>query len=305
MLRTQSRSAPGVHTISLILSLFCVEQIAIADQFEDLCADRTAIEHVYYSHRTGTQKPFAEFLPPSSIRKLVDEDLHKESVLRSVYHVEISDAEIQAEVARMESSSRAPDVLKELEQALANDRNRIGRSLAKPFLVERTLRKHFADDSSLHQAQRQKIQDLRADLLKMKKEEESLIEILKAARSSEIGVVDEVTWTFGQGNPSHVGSTGQEVKSTGGAYSLEALPSSTNTASNSTLHPFEDLPPRLQGVLKAQLNKPRDLSAVIELPTSFILCVLKERTRERISVTMVSSPKRDYDTWLRDQPFFP
>ena len=97
MPQTQSRSTRRIKIAWLVLCLLCCKQICVGGQFEDLCADRAAIEHVYYSHRTGTQKPFAEFLPPSSIQKLVNEDLHKENVLRSVYHVEISDAEIQAE----------------------------------------------------------------------------------------------------------------------------------------------------------------------------------------------------------------
>jgi len=274
--------------------------------------DRTAIERVYYGHRTGTKPPFAERLPPAAIEQMVRQDLHKEAVLQRVYRSTVKDAQVASEVARMEKSTRAPEVLKELKEALGNDRKRIGRSLAKPLLVERELRQAFADDQSLHQRQRERIQDLRNRLLKMKKEGESSSDISEAARKSGVGAFNEVTWTLPPA--SRQNSKTKPVKSTGGPYGLEssvkgagaargdARPTDPTEQGVEQIHLFGNLPSRMQAVLKAQLLKPGDVTGVIELPTEFLVCILKERTSEKIKVALLSAAKRDYEAWLREQP---
>ena len=61
---------------------------------------------------------------------------------------------------------------------------------------------------------------------------------------------------------------------------------------------FEDLPSDLQNVLRAQLLKPGDVGAVIETPQGFLLYLAKERTSEKLSVAVLSLPKRSYEEWL-------
>ena len=43
----------------------------LAADLSTLCADREAVERVYYEHRLGTKPPFAEVLPPTSLEELV------------------------------------------------------------------------------------------------------------------------------------------------------------------------------------------------------------------------------------------
>ncbi len=65
---------------------------------------------------------------------------------------------------------------------------------------------------------------------------------------------------------------------------------------------FEDLEPELQNVLRAQLQKPGDVSALVETPGAFLLFVAKEKSATELSVASFSLPKRSYDEWLSQQP---
>jgi hypothetical protein len=53
--------------------------------------------------------------------------------------------------------------------------------------------------------------------------------------------------------------------------------------------------------LRAQLNQPGDISAVIEMPGSFLLFVAKEKNAQTWTTTELSLPKKSYSTWLNDQ----
>ena len=61
---------------------------------------------------------------------------------------------------------------------------------------------------------------------------------------------------------------------------------------------FEDLPLELQKVLNAQLNKPEDVSAVIETPNGFLLSRATGRADRRLSAASVRFAKRGFDAWL-------
>jgi hypothetical protein len=285
----------ALTALALAILLAPVSHVRAA-QLQELCVDRTAIEGVYYGHRTGIKEPFSQVLSAAAIEQLVRQDLHKEAVLQRVYHTVIKDSQVGAEIARMEKSTHSPEVLKELKQALGNDRQRIGRSLAKPLLVEKELRQAFADDQSLHHHQRERLQDLRNLLLKMKKEGENFSEISAAARKSGVGAFNELTWSLPA--PSR-----QTSKTKGPVTAREdARPTKPNEQGIQQVHSFGNLPSRMQAVLKAQLLKPGDVTGVIELPTEFLICILKERTGEKMNVAMVTAAKRDFESWLREQP---
>ena len=110
---------------------------ARADDFTSLCADRAAIERVYYNHRSGEKSPFEQTLPEAALEKLVREDQVKEAALKKVYGVEITPALLEAEVQRINASTRAPEMLNEIKSALGNNPARFANAFAKPFLVER------------------------------------------------------------------------------------------------------------------------------------------------------------------------
>lgn len=64
----------------------------------------------------------------------------------------------------------------------------------------------------------------------------------------------------------------------------------------------EDLDPELQKVLRVQLQKPGDVSVVIEMPGGFLVFLAKEKSAESLSAASLSIPKRSYEEWLKQQP---
>jgi hypothetical protein len=152
----------GAPTLWLLLALCCP---VWADGLAGLCESWTAIERVYYSHRLGQKPPFEEVSPASLVERLVREDLRKEAALQRVYRVELTPAMLEAEVQRINSTTRAPEMLAEIKAALDNDPDRFARAFAKPLLVERLLRNKFDNDDALHAATRREAERVREQLL--------------------------------------------------------------------------------------------------------------------------------------------
>jgi hypothetical protein len=65
---------------------------------------------------------------------------------------------------------------------------------------------------------------------------------------------------------------------------------------------FEDLDPELRNVLQVQLQKPGDVSAVIEMPGGFLVFLTKERKADTLTAASRTIPKRSYEEWLTPPP---
>jgi hypothetical protein len=287
-----------------------------------LCADRATIERVYYSHRTGTKPPFEETLPADALRRLVQTDLAKEAALKNVYGVGVTPAMLAAEVQRINTTTRAPEVLAELKAALGNETNRFARTVARPIVVERLLRNRFENDDALHAPRRREAERVREQLLRTVAADvsrrtnnpapdqrrltsaatnglvEKLVAILKNSHSN---AVTETTWQLGarpaEAQPPSADEL--EIKKRFGpeAKILSAPPSAGREAKQY----FGDLPGELQRVLRVQLRQAGDVSAVIETPGGFMLYVCQEKTAATLSVAILSLPKRSYEEWLTEQ----
>jgi hypothetical protein len=288
-----------------------------------LCADRAAIERVYYEHRLGNKPPFEQLLPPSVIEQLVKQDLHKEAALKKFYRVDLSANQIEAEVKRIDTTTRAPETLAELKKALGDDPARFARSVAKPIVVERELRARFDNDDQLHAPQRRVAEKIRARILAARTNSASFDQLLSLLKEAGAGIVTEVTWQLapresdqvasaapsanGRAAPVSVSPAVSQVKARGGPYSVEATAQIAQVLSPpsqpSMARPFhfEDLPGDLQKVLGTQLQKPADVSAVIETPGSFLLFLAKERTAASLSAASLTIPKRSYEQWVAEQ----
>lgn len=266
----------------LILTLATTAGSGRTEDFATLCSDRTAIERVYYNHRLGNKPPFEKTMPPGLTEKMVHEDLHKEAVLKKVYGVEITPAILDAEVQRINLSTRAPEILAELKAALGNDTNRFARTVAKPIIVERLLRQRFENDDQLHAAQRREVERVRETLLTAKKQGGSLKSLVALLKKDHPNEVTELTWNY------------NAADDTRSALAPGAHP-------NPSLY-FDDLPPDLQKVLRAQLRQPADISGVIEMPNAFSLYVAKANTSELLSAAVLLLSKRSYEEWLKGQP---
>ena len=269
-----------------------------SEDFKTLCNDRAALERIYYDHRTGTKPPFEQALPLATLERLVREDLTKETALKEVYGVEISPALLDAEVLRINTTTRAPDMLAEIKAAFGNDVARFANTFAKPILVESLLRQKFENDDKLHAPQRQQVEQVRTALLKAKTDgasAEKLVALLKEGRSNE---VSEATWQL-SGRSAEASATAAEEMEIREKFGPNAqLLSSPASAGLDQKFYFEDLPGDLQNVLRAQLRQPGDVSAVIETPGGFLLYVAKARTDAVLTVGSFSLPKRSYEQWL-------
>src|ERR1039457_2979241 len=87
-----ARRSSGILTVKraearapLTLLLLSLYSIALAADLASLCADRAAIERVYYNHRLGEKPPFEQVLPPATLENLVRQDLRKEAALKQAY----------------------------------------------------------------------------------------------------------------------------------------------------------------------------------------------------------------------------
>jgi hypothetical protein len=304
-----------ISSLVVIVACGLVAIINAAAPEQPLVDDRTAIELVHYNHRLGQKPPFRDALPSGQIEKMVALDLKKEAVLNAVYGVEVTTAMVDAEVKRIDATTRAPDVLAELKAAVGNDLGRFARSIAKPIVVERLLRARFENDDKLHGAERGRVVALRTRLLEAR--DGTYANRLALIKAAKLGDVPELTWQMTRRPPDDqsrsspgMPAVSTEIKARSGAYSIVATAQmaqvlaspESSVLNHEGTHYFEDLPPELQNVLRAQLVNPGDVSAVIETSQGFLLYLARERSGGALSVALLSVPKRNYDEWLSKQP---
>jgi hypothetical protein len=255
--------------------------LALGDDFTVRCEDRAAIEQVYHQHRLGEKPPFEQVLPRATLEKLVQQDLRKEAALKKAYGVEVTPAMLDAEVQRINTTTRAPAVLAEIKAALGNDPARFAEAMARPIVVERLLRERFENDDRLHALQRREMERVRTSLTNAaaalgskgdtNRVAATLLALLKHPHSND---VIETTWLLGP------------------------RPAETNVPGGERKVYFTDLPQDLQRVLNAQLRQRGDVSAVIETPRGFLFYLVMDKTAESLNVAGLSLPKRSYDEWL-------
>ena len=289
------------HTLASGIVLLAVAAFGAEPDLRALLRDRAAVERVYYAHRLGVKPAFEKVSPPELIERLVKGDLRKATVLKQVYGVEISPALLDSEVQRINSTTRAPEILAELKAALGNEPERFARAVAQPILVERILRNKFDNDDSLHVAQRRQVEAARAQLLAAKQAGATVDKLTTLFNDVGSNQVSETTWQLGARSATNSPAESPdavEIKKRFGP-NAQLLSSPTHDAERKFY--FDDLPAPLQQVLRAQLRQAGDVSAVIEMPAGFTLYLAREKTAEALSVAALSVPKRSYEQWLDEQ----
>ena len=267
------------------LLFVATHSVVKADDFTQRCADRKAIERVYRAHQLRAA-------PSERIEQTVQSDAHKERVLQRVYGVEITPAMLAAEVHRIATTTPAPKVLAEIRRALGNSTARFSLSVAQPILVERELRRCFENDAALHAPERHEAEQARAAFLAGK----------------AVAHLREIVWQLTPRIP----------------FCILKVPAPAQPITHSTVDPavqfehalaasefariaqgplyFSEMDPELLAILRPQLQRPGDVSAVIELRGGFFVFAVKERTKETLATVSLSIPKRSYATWLAEQP---
>ena len=148
----------------LLLSGVSPGQSSSTFSLGDRISCRTAIEQVYWRHRTGTRGDaaskisFEESVPPSVIQRNAEDTVLKSAALERFWGVTITDSQLQAELDRMAKNSKAPDVLAELLTALDNDPTKAAECLARPLLVDRLIQTYYSSDERFHGALKSRAQ---------------------------------------------------------------------------------------------------------------------------------------------------
>src|SRR4029453_291468 len=122
--------------------------------FADRVAYQRAIEDVYWRHRIwpdtnpGPKPPLDTVMSQAGIEKKVEDYLRNSQTLEDYWQRPLSADQLQAEMERMASHSKQPEVLRELFEALGNDPFVIAECLARPVLTERLIADLLAQDET-------------------------------------------------------------------------------------------------------------------------------------------------------------
>src|SRR5215831_1572660 len=124
--------------------------------FAERVTYQRAIEDVYWRHRiwpneNACRKPTLDaVISQAQLEDKVGSYLRRSQMLEDSWHRPITAEQLQAEMDRMATHSKQPEVLRELFEALGNDAFVIAECLAKPVLTERLV----ADLSAQHETGR-------------------------------------------------------------------------------------------------------------------------------------------------------
>lgn len=122
--------------------------------FADRIAYQRAIEEVYWRHRIwpkenpGPKPSLDEVMSPVQIEKKVEDYLRDSQLLTDQRQRPITPGELQAEMDRMASHTKQPDVLREVFAALGNDPFVIAECVARPILVGRLIESGIRDSEA-------------------------------------------------------------------------------------------------------------------------------------------------------------
>jgi hypothetical protein len=111
--------------------------------FADRVAYQRAVEELYWRHRIWPKenprpKPsLDEVMSQEQIQQKVDGYLRNSQLLADQWQKSITPEQLQAEIDRMASHTRQPEVLRELFAALGNDPFIVAECLARPVLSDR------------------------------------------------------------------------------------------------------------------------------------------------------------------------
>ena len=86
----------------------------------------------------------------AQIEKKVEDYLRNSQALEDYWQRPITPDQLQAEMERMASHTKQPEVLRELFAALGNDPFVIAECLARPVLAERLITELYAHDQRFH-----------------------------------------------------------------------------------------------------------------------------------------------------------
>src|SRR5881409_3516117 len=125
-------------------------------KYAERVAYQRAIEDVYWRHRIWPKerpdpKPSLDaVMSQAQLEKRVTDYLRKSQALEGYWQRPITSQQLQAEMDRMATHTKQPEVLQELFEALGNDPFVIAECLARPALAKRLVTNWYAYDQRIH-----------------------------------------------------------------------------------------------------------------------------------------------------------
>ena len=113
--------------------------------FAERVSYQRAIEEIYWRHRIwpkenlSAKPPLDAVVSDAELKKKVETYLRNSQALEDYYNEPLSADQLQAEMERMASQTKQPEVLRELFAALGNDPFVVAECLARPVLSERMI----------------------------------------------------------------------------------------------------------------------------------------------------------------------
>src|SRR5436309_4960441 len=159
-------AAAGLTSSGTLLALSQHDALGRARRtltFQERVAYQRAIEDVYWRHRIWpTQRPDPKparnaVMSQAQLEKKVTDYLRKSQALEDYWHRPITAEQLQAEMDRMATHTKQPEVLQELFEALGNDPFVIAECLARPTLTARLLTNWYAYDQRIHGNLKQRV----------------------------------------------------------------------------------------------------------------------------------------------------
>ena len=189
----------NISLVALLILLLCGVSLAQSSSTFTLgerIACRTAVEKVYWQHRATTQSnaaasmvSFEESVPSAVIQRNAEDAVLKSAALERFWGVSITGSQLQAELDRMASNSKAPEVLAELFAAVGSDPQKAAECIARPLLVDRLMQTYYSSDERFHGA------------LKAR----ALSELSIGTLSNSSGQYREIEWRRGRGTSTDPG----------------------------------------------------------------------------------------------------
>ena len=124
---------------------------SVAVTFDERVVAQRAIEQVYWKHRIwpkenpGSKPELSAVLSDAAINARVERYLRESVALERYWKRPITAQQLQAEIDRMTSRSRDPQMLRELFAALGNDPALVAETLARPSLADRLVRSWYEE----------------------------------------------------------------------------------------------------------------------------------------------------------------
>src|SRR5436309_8108189 len=115
--------------------------------FEERIEAQRAIERVYYSHLIDATRSFEKAVPREILESKVRTSLKQSAALDRYWHAPISGEALRHEARRIAGSTRFPERLREIYEALGNDGFVFQECFARPLLAQRLIHSFFADAS--------------------------------------------------------------------------------------------------------------------------------------------------------------